>query len=479
VATEVAERTEQRVQEIPVERIDVHKLNPRVDIGEIDGLAASIQEQGVLQPILVVRDNGGWALVDGKRRLAAAIAIGVKTIRAIEREMTEDEIATAALVANLQRKDLDPLEEAQGYKNWLATTKKTQAELARAIGKDPSTISNALRVLDAPKLLRDALREKRITPAHARVALELKDLGQAAKLKLERPMTVDELQGEVDDLNEQYELTGPGAVEAAIKALVDAQARHANGVVTWRAGGGRGVVDLVKALGKPSAEIAGRIGEYETVRHPEHEKACACRAWELRPMVAYNVGKQTLKFEDQRVCIDAKGYAAAKPKPAKTPKAKKVKPLSDAQLATQAKREKAAEEKREREQRTRDEKEIASALAVRKAHKPAAAAAYTKLLKASIPINVARAIVYDQVLSPDTGGMNLGGEVNGPAWARILKLPAKKISELAGSLLADRLEQAFIPSYGGRQLDDGDRAAAAYFGVKVAEPTKAKKKGKR
>jgi hypothetical protein len=307
-------------------------------------------------------------------------------------------------------------------------------------------------------------------------------MGLASKLKFDKPMTVDELQEEVDVLNQDYDLKGPGAVEAAKKALVDAQAHHATGTITWRDSVSDRLVHMERALGKPPAAIAGRVGEYEFVKFPEHQKACGCAAWELRPTFGYVQGRQVLKFEEQRVCINPKGYAASKPKPAKTAKTakakKKVKPLTDAQLAAQAKREQAAEEKREREQRARDEKEISQELAVRKAEKPAATGAYTKLRKASIPIDVARAIVYDEVLSPD-GMEMLGREANGPAWARILKMPAKKISELAGSFIAKRLERAFVPGYASVDLEEGDRAAAAYFGIKVAAPKAAKKKARR
>src|SRR5712691_9741011 len=97
-----------QVQELEIAKIDVHKLNPRREVGDITELAASIKEVGVLEPVLVVRDNGGYAIVAGTRRLAAAAQAGLKTIPAIERAMTEAEIAAASLIENLQRKDLEP-----------------------------------------------------------------------------------------------------------------------------------------------------------------------------------------------------------------------------------------------------------------------------------------------------------------------------------------------------------------------------------
>jgi ParB/RepB/Spo0J family partition protein len=480
VVVETEERIGARVQNIPIEKIDVHKLNPRVDVGDIEALAASIGDDGLYQPILVVRDNGGWALVDGKRRLAAAKKLGLVTIPAIEREMTNSEIATAALVANLQRKDLDALEEARGYRAWLqATDGGSQADLARLIGRDHSTISNALRLLDAPKPIADALREKRITPAHARVALELKDPAAATALPLREGVTVDQLQERVTRENEKHDLTGGGAVAAAQKALADAKAKYPNATITWRAGERHDVLNLTKALGKPPQAVksAGYVGQFATVTTEQHAKACTCSAFELDVRRNYSTGRG-LVFELKRICIDAAGYKAATPKsrqPArsKAKAAKKPKGPTPEQLAKKA----AAAAVSARKEA---EKQVAKTLVVQRVD-----AAYRPIEKAlgkgDLPIAAARAIVFAGAANPDINAYTGGGIYAKAglvvAWERIAKMPAKKVSKLAQSFLANIVasEIRSIRNDSWRVEDQPVAiAVAAAFGVKL-EPVKAKK----
>jgi ParB/RepB/Spo0J family partition protein len=475
----VAQVEEQTVQQIPISRIDVHKLNPRADVGDIEGLAASMKEEGLYQPILVVRDNGGWALIDGKRRLAAARLLGLSTISAIEREMTNSEIAFAALVTNLQRKDLDPLEEARAYRAWMqATDGGSQADLARLLGKDHSTISNALRLLDAPKPIADALREKRITPAHARVALELKNPGDSSALPLKPGVTVDELQDSVTRHNEAYETKGEGARQVLRKALADAKAKYPNATITWQAGGAYGsVVSLTATLGRPPAKIVAGLSSYAQVTAMAHDKACTCRAYKLNARSAYS-GTVKLVTELERVCIDAKGYAAAKPKARKvtTPKtkaAKKPKPPTPEQLA-----------KKTAAARKTAERAVTKHLVAPKSYSLKGAPIFAKLKSGTIPADVARAIAYVDIVSEGYFGMGVTNDLAGQiAWERIAKMPAKKVSALAAASVAKRLEDEVVNTRlwvrAGEEPPVTPRLVAAYFGVKVAEPKAAKKKAKR
>lgn len=136
------------LKQIRLADLKVHDLNPRSDVGDLSELEASIRANGVLEPIVVVRSNGHYEIVAGSRRAAAAKRAQLVEIPAVVRDMDERQIAAAALVENLQRKDLAPLEEAEGYQRYIELTGASQADLAKAVGKAPSTIANALRLLD-------------------------------------------------------------------------------------------------------------------------------------------------------------------------------------------------------------------------------------------------------------------------------------------------------------------------------------------
>ncbi len=144
--------------------------NPQEDISE---LIASIKARGVLQPILVRKTSSGYELVAGERRLRAAREAGLSTIPAVVKELSEPEVLELALIENLQRKDLNPLEEAIGYKRLIEEFGVTQEEIAERVGKSRSTVANALRLLTLPPKVREYLKEEKISAGHARALLSL------------------------------------------------------------------------------------------------------------------------------------------------------------------------------------------------------------------------------------------------------------------------------------------------------------------
>lgn len=295
---------------LPLSKIQIHTANtrrPQTSDG-IKELAQSIREQGVLEPIIAIQRNGTFLAVAGSRRVAAAKIAGLSEIPAILRDMTDEEAAAAALVENLQRKDLDPLEEAEGYKAWLALTGKTQAELAAALGRDPSTIANALRLLRAPAPVRDALRSSTVGAAHARELLRLEDESLLGKVKLAKGTTVRDVQDQVDAANRDWRNAGAPAIAAAKAFLADARAKYPKATITWQKERQEAVVDLVEALGPAPARIAGEITHAKI-----HDKVCACRAYEVDSIAEYDPGswddeRLELKgFELRRTCIDRDG----------------------------------------------------------------------------------------------------------------------------------------------------------------------------
>lgn len=168
--------TELRV--ITITDISPNRFQPRrvFTEPELAELEASIRANGLLQPITVrARFGGGWELVAGERRLRAASNIGWTDIPAIVRDFDDRAMLTLALVENLQRADLNALEEAEGYQRLLDEFELTQQQVADAVGKDRTTITNLLRILTLPAPIRQMVEQGRISAGHARALLAVKD----------------------------------------------------------------------------------------------------------------------------------------------------------------------------------------------------------------------------------------------------------------------------------------------------------------
>ena len=156
--------------EIPLARIRENPRQPRLrmDDAALDALAESIREHGVIQPILVTETLDGYQLVAGERRVRAARLAGLDHIPAIVRQLADREQLELALVENLQREDLDPIEAARAYRQLIDDFAFTQDELASRVGRARSTIANTLRLLELNSEVQDALVAGAITEGHAR-----------------------------------------------------------------------------------------------------------------------------------------------------------------------------------------------------------------------------------------------------------------------------------------------------------------------
>ncbi|MEO0082391.1 MAG: ParB/RepB/Spo0J family partition protein [candidate division WOR-3 bacterium] len=159
---------------VPVAEIRPNPYQPRQQVEEnLEELAASIKAKGVLQPVVVRRCRDGYELVMGERRLRAAKLAGLETIPAMVRDTDEAEMLELALIENLQRTDLNPVDEALAYRKLVDEFKLTHDEVAQRVGKDRSTVTNALRLLTLPYKVRDLLAAGRISTGHARALLSL------------------------------------------------------------------------------------------------------------------------------------------------------------------------------------------------------------------------------------------------------------------------------------------------------------------
>ncbi|MFO7674749.1 MAG: ParB/RepB/Spo0J family partition protein [bacterium] len=159
---------------IPLGEIRPNPFQPRREVEEdIDNLVASVRERGVLQPVVVRRRRDGYELVMGERRFRAAVKAGLASIPAVVRAATDGEMLELALVENVQRRNLNAIDEALAYKRLADEFKLTQEEIALKVGRDRSTVSNALRLLGLPFKVRDEVAAGRLSAGHARALLQL------------------------------------------------------------------------------------------------------------------------------------------------------------------------------------------------------------------------------------------------------------------------------------------------------------------
>jgi ParB family transcriptional regulator, chromosome partitioning protein len=163
--------------EIPVELILINPDQPRKIFldQELEELSCSIREFGVIQPIIVKRMEGKYQLIAGERRLRASIMAGMEKIPATVREADEKDAALISLVENVQRENLNFIEEAAAYKSLMQDYGLTQGEIAKRVGKQQSTISNKIRLLSLPEELLVSIKENQLSERHARSLLKISD----------------------------------------------------------------------------------------------------------------------------------------------------------------------------------------------------------------------------------------------------------------------------------------------------------------
>ena len=222
----IPEDTSDSVVELKINDISPNTEQPRkvFDDEALNELAASIKENGVIQPIIVTKKDSGYIIVAGERRWRAARIAGLKVIPAIVRELTSQQIMEQALIENLQREDLNPLEEAYAMDNLLKTHKMTQDQLAKKLGKPRSTITNTVRLINIDESLQDYIINGDLSAGHAKALLSLKnpeDQRKAANVILAKDMTVRQAEEYVKKY--AYSLEHPEEVQKTPKKELSAQ----------------------------------------------------------------------------------------------------------------------------------------------------------------------------------------------------------------------------------------------------------------
>jgi ParB family chromosome partitioning protein len=165
----------EQVMQIPILQIKTNKYQPRIDFNQekLNELMSSIQEKGVVQPILVRKSDQGYELIAGERRFRAVKALNIDKIPAIVRNVSDIDMLEISLIENIQREELNPIEEAHSFQKFITDFSFTQEKIAKVLGKDRSTIANTIRLLGLPKKIQDYISKNTITAGHAKAILSL------------------------------------------------------------------------------------------------------------------------------------------------------------------------------------------------------------------------------------------------------------------------------------------------------------------
>jgi ParB family transcriptional regulator, chromosome partitioning protein len=172
------------ILQIPIDQVKTNKYQPRTEFNQekLNDLINSIKEKGVVQPILVRKTHDGYELIAGERRLRAVKTVGLDKIPAIVKNVADVDMLELSLIENIQREELNAMEEAHAFQKFITDFSFTQEKIARVLGKDRSTIANTLRLLGLPKKIQDYISKDAITQGHAKAILALPT--EAAQLRL-------------------------------------------------------------------------------------------------------------------------------------------------------------------------------------------------------------------------------------------------------------------------------------------------------
>lgn len=182
--TETGSNVSGQENKVSIQEIHPNPNQPRTHFNEtqLQELSESIREHGVLQPLLVRKSPEGYEIIAGERRYQAAKIAGIEELPVIIKDVDDQEMLALALIENLQRSDLNPIEEAKGYRQLIQASGMTQEALSKAVSKSRSAITNSLRLLDLPEVVQDMLYDGKLSAGHARAILAVPFEGARIKL---------------------------------------------------------------------------------------------------------------------------------------------------------------------------------------------------------------------------------------------------------------------------------------------------------
>lgn len=198
---------EEKIDEMNVSELRPNPYQPRKNFSEeaISELKESIKNHGIIQPLVVRKSIKGYEIVVGERRYRAAVEAGLTAVPVIVKELTEDKMMELALIENLQREDLNPIEEAMAYEKLMSHLEVTQEQLASRLGKSRPHIANHIRLLHLPKVVQQFISDGKLSMGHGRALLGLKNKEKLSPLLekvLQEKLSVRELEAIVQQLNE-------------------------------------------------------------------------------------------------------------------------------------------------------------------------------------------------------------------------------------------------------------------------------------
>ena len=237
-----------------IEEILPNRAQPRkhFDESKLQELAESIKEKGILEPLIVRRTEQGYELIVGERRWRAAQKAGLKEVPVLVKETERREALEISLIENMQREDLNPIEEAEAFKHLIEEFNIRQEDLSKRIGKDRTTVTNTLRLLKLPLEIRDHLLQNRITSGHARAILSLENKEKQKELCaliIKRGLSVREVEAIAKRWSEKPEKSvaptrKKGDLESQLSSLQDSMRKYLGTKVHISQKGKRGKIEI-------------------------------------------------------------------------------------------------------------------------------------------------------------------------------------------------------------------------------------------
>lgn len=234
--------------------LDISKIRPNADQPRknfdktaLEEMAASIREHGVLQPLVVRKDDDGYTIIAGERRFRAANMAGLETVPVIVKDLSDKDVMEIALIENVQREDLNPIEEAMAYEKLIKDYHLTQNEIGKQIGKSRAAVANIIRLLNLPESVRKMVLDGKLTSGHARALLGLEkpeDMEKLAGEIVKNNLNVRETERRVREFGKKQKVKKPRERDPYLVDVEERLKEHFNTGVKIKSKGEKGRIEL-------------------------------------------------------------------------------------------------------------------------------------------------------------------------------------------------------------------------------------------